>query len=221
MKDNEKTNYWETDVYKQYEKKMEEKQKFVKSGPNVIHLEYYGGVILENEILDYEKKLKAEGLELSRFDKNGVMYACIDKFTLVTFIGIAQPLIGELINGIEANATWDVIKYIVISTWKSVRKKTYTRATNQEVIKKEINFGLKVKLDENTSFDFELNGDLDIKTIDKSLNKILTFIENHQKNKNYKRTEYIYFDNKQDEWITVDVETEIRKMMLNGELNKK
>lgn len=221
MEKTDDISFWETEEYKEYERKMEEKEKFIKKGSKVIHLEYIGGVFPETDILEYESKLESVGLELSRFDKNGVMYASLDRFTLLTFIAIAQPLIGELVKGVGTNATWDIIKYLLKSAWGSVRKRTYSRATSQEMTKKEISFGLKVRLDENTSFDFELSGDLDDKIIDNSLDKVLDFIGNQQLNKIYKRTEYVYYDDNKKKWIIVEVEKEISKMIKSGKLNKK
>ena len=82
-------------------------------------------------------------------------------------------------------------------------------------------FGLKVKLYKNTSFDFELKGDLDDKTIENSLNKVLGFLENQQLNNNYKQPDYVFYEKINNTWVKVDVEKEIRKKILNGKMNKK
>jgi hypothetical protein len=210
-----------SDAYKAYEKMMIEKEKYLKNGPNVIHLEYLGSLFAESDFIEFESKLNGVGLELSRFDKSGVMYACLDKFELVTYISIAPPIIIELIKGIGSNATWDVIKYLLFSAWEKVRNKSYTRATTEISEKKEISFGLKVSIDRNTTFNMSLKGDLDESVIQNSLDKVLDFLKEQKPNEKYKLPDYVYFDTASDKWVKVDVLSEIRKMMENRELNRK
>jgi hypothetical protein len=210
-----------SDEWKAYEKMMIEKEKYIKKGPNVIHIVYLGSLFTEADFFEFESKLNGVGLELSRFDKSGVMYASLDKFDLVTYISIAPPIVVELIKGIGSNATWDVIKYLLISAWEKVRNKSYTRATTHFSEKKEISFGLKVSIDKNTNFNMSLKGDLDESVIQNSLDKVLDFLKEQNRNEKYKQPDFVYFDSASNKWVKVDVESEIRKMMENGELNSK
>jgi len=210
-----------SDEYKEYEEMMIEKKKDLKNGPNVIHLEYLGSLFEESDFIEYENKLNGVGLELSRFDKSGVMYNCLDKFELVTYISIAPPIILELIKGTGSNATWDVVKYLLFSAWRKLRNKSYTRATSQIAEKKEISFGLKVSIDSQTAFDMSLKGDLDESVIQNSLDKVLDFLREQKPNEKFKHPDYVYFDSISSKWVKVDVLSEIRKMMENGELNSK
>lgn len=210
-----------SDAWKIYERKMIEREKFIKNGPNVIHIEYLDPLFVESDFVEFENKLNGVGLELSRFDKSGVMYACLDKFELVTYISIAPPIIIELIKGTGSNATWDIIKYLLFSSWKKIRGRFYTRATTQISEKKEISFGLRVSLDRNTTFNMSLKGDLDESVIQNSLDKVLDFLKEQNLNDKYKHPDYVYFDPDSDKWIKVDVDAEIRKMLENRELNRK
>jgi len=210
-----------SDEYKEYEKMMNEKEKYLKKGPNVIHLQYLGSLFEESDFIEYENKLNDVGLELSRFDKSGVMYNCLDKFELVTYISIAPPIILELIKGTGSNATWDVLKYLLFSAWRKVRNKSHTRATTQISEKKEILFGLKVSIDSQTAFNMSLKGDLDESIILNSLDKVLDFLREQKPNEEFKHPDCVYFDSISSKWIKVDVLSEIKKMMENGELNRK
>lgn len=208
-------NLMNSDVWKAYEKSMNEKKKYIKNGPNVIHLEYLDPMFVESDFIEFENKLNSVGLELSRHDKSNEMYACIDDFDLVTYISIATPLIIELIKGVALNATWDVIKYLLIFSWNKIRCKFYTRVTDQISERKEITFGLKVSLDVNTSFNMSLKGDIDKSVIQNSLDKVLGFLKEQNLNDKYKRPDNVYFDSASGEWIKINVESEIRKKIGN------
>ena len=187
----------------------------------MIHLEYLGSLFSESDFIEFESKLSGVGLELSRFDKCGVMYACLDKFELVTYISIAPPIIIELIKGTGSNATWDVIKYLLFSAWKKVRNKSYTRATNLISEKKEISFGLKVSIDRHTTFNMSLKGDVDESVIQNSLDKVLDFLREQNPDEKCKLPDYVNFDSTSGKWVKIDVVSEIIKMKENGELNRK
>ncbi|MBE0663112.1 MAG: hypothetical protein IH597_11670 [Bacteroidales bacterium] len=210
-----------SEEWKAYKEKMIEKEKYLKNGPNVIHIEYLNSIFSKTDFDEYENKLIGVGLELSRFDKSCVMYACMDKFDLVTYISLAPPIIVELLKGTGSNVTWDVIKYLLISSWKKIRNKFYTRSTSQISERKEISFGLKVSLDRNTTFNMDLKGDLDEAVIQNSLDKVLDFLREQKANDQYKHPDYVYFDSISEKWIRVDVESEIREMIERGKMNRK
>ena len=103
MTKNFENDFFKSNTWKEYEKMMTEKEKYIKKGPNVIHLEYLGKMLTDKDINDYEIKLKDVGLELSRFDKSEVMYASLDKYSLIAYILLAQPIIGEFIKDMTSN----------------------------------------------------------------------------------------------------------------------
>lgn len=211
MQDNSINEFMDSDAWKKYEKKERGKRKFVKTGKNVVHLEYLRHLLSEKDISDFEAKLNDVDLELSSYDKTGTFYAYLDEFQLTVYLLITQPLIGELIKGISTNATWDAIKYILISTWKKIKNQSYVKRTSQTSENKEVSFGLQVQLDKNTSFNLKLEGDIEESIIETSLDKVLNFISNQNPNKNYKNTDFGYFDRTGNEWVKIDVDNEIRK----------
>ncbi|WP_311266658.1 hypothetical protein, partial [Xanthomonas sp. WCS2017Noco2-62] len=72
---------WSEEEVINYATKMYNKMLTVKQGDNVIHLDYFEGLIIRNEISEIENLLGDGKLELSRFDKNGFAYNSIDDFT--------------------------------------------------------------------------------------------------------------------------------------------
>jgi hypothetical protein len=203
--------YMNSPEMKEYQAKMEAKNKFVKTGSNVVHFEYLGSLISEEEFEDYEKRLLKNGLELSRFDKEGVMYASLDDFQITVYILLAQPIIQELLVGLSTNATWDVIKFMLRNSFEKLNGKEYKKCSPSKVDTKKVCFGLKVKLDKNTSFNFKLDGDLEESTIEKSLDKILIFLKEQKVNDTFKHTDMVYIDKKNGNWFKVDTEKELKK----------
>jgi len=221
MTDNFIEEFKNSETWKKYEEQERAKEKYLKSGPNVVHFEYLGPLFTDQDISEFENKLEDVGLELSRFDRNGTMYASLDNYQLVVYLVIAQPLIGQLIQGVATNAIWDIIKYILLSSWRKLKNQTYTRATSQQSKKKEISFGLKVKLDKNTSFNIKLDGDIEESVIESSLDKVLNFIGEQKLNESFKHADLVFLDKETNKWKKVDVEKEIRKMAANSRLKRK
>ena len=215
MKDTSRTNFLNSDMWNEYEKIMEEKRKTIKSGDNIVHLDYFEGLIPDETILEIEHKLQNVGLDLSRFDKNGVMEASWEDYSLTVFLFIHEKLIKEILKGVVTNAAWDAIKQSLIIAWKHVRNKTITQHTSGQSRQKNIKFGLKVNLDKNTSLNIELKGNVSEEIIEKSLNKVLTVIENHSLNMSYKHPDYLFYDESKDEWFKIDVEEAIRNEALS------
>ncbi len=199
---------------------MIDKKKTIIHVDNAIHLDYLGKMISEEDIKRFEGIAKNSGLQLSRFDKSGGMHASLDQYTLIASLLVTQPLIGNILIGVGGSATWEAIKYILISTWKNVRNKSYQKLSGGGVQDKKLTFGLRVTLDKNTGFDFELSGDFDEKIIDNSLNKVLKFLKEKKINKEYQYPKYLHYSPEQDEWIEIDVEFEIRKNISEYEKDK-
>lgn len=211
MDDKTPSDFFDSKTYKEYEKTLREKEKYIKRGPNVIHIQYLKGLITENQILDYEKKLKQHGFELSRFDSAGVMYANFNAFELPIYLAISQPILIEILKTTGTNASWELIKYVTINIWRSVRNKSYYRGNSKNLSKQNVKFGLKVNLDKNTGFNLELKGDISESTIENSIDKILDFLREQPLKKEYSLTDYARFDAKKNRWLKIDVENEIRK----------
>nr|WP_319999152.1 hypothetical protein [uncultured Draconibacterium sp.] len=221
MQEKDTKKFWQTKEYKEYEEFLKEKEKFIKHGPDVIHLTHLGPVFDQVELKEIENRLSKNGIQLSHYDKSGDMYAALEDFSLITFLAISQPIIGELINGILPNALWDTIKFTVSSIHQKVKNRNCNRATIDEVVSKPMTFGMKVQIDKNTSFDFKLDGEFDENIVNSSLDKVLDYLKEQKPNSVYKRTEFVVFDSSNKKWKIVDIEKEMLKLMKEGKLNKK
>ena len=200
--------------YLELKKLREERSKTLKSGDNVIHLEYLGGLLDINDIAEIENRLKQADIELSRFDYSGFPKATLEDYLNVVFVAIQTPLISNILTGVFSNFVWESIKFSVIKIWLNTRQKKITKITSSAQEKKNVTFGLEVSLDKNTSFNFRLDGDLSEKTIDKSLDKILNFLKEQKLNENYKHQYFMTYNSNLDNWEKLDVEEELRKEIL-------
>ena len=187
-----------------------ERNQTVKKGDNVLHLEFLGE-LSDKELKEIETKLSDANLELSYYNKSGITYASLEDYSLVTFFIIHQALMLEILKNAGMNATWDAIKWSLLFSWSKLRGKKFNKYQGSKFTEKETKFGFTAQLDEHTSLNLELNGNLDNEQVAVALDKVLGFIEKHKRNHSYKMPDYSYYDKTKGEWIKDDVMEEIRK----------
>ncbi|RLJ32975.1 hypothetical protein CLU97_2446 [Chryseobacterium sp. 7] len=218
-------NWSEKDVIN-YATKMYNKMSTVKRGDNIIHLDYFDGLIIANEISEIENLLEDGKLELSRFDKRGISYNSIEDFTLQVSLYINNPVIQSILLGVAGNIAWDSIKNTSIFIWKTIKKRHWD---NEESNKRQkINFGLKIKTDKekiiSLNLDSELTDDLLLKALDKSLEVVKELnkldIQKDSDDTLFYPADFYTFDIEKKLWLEVDIMEEIRKKHLKQKLNK-
>lgn len=187
-----------------------EKRKNIKKAEDALHIQYLGNTIDESDFERYEEKLSEVGFKLSRFDESGEVKQSLDSFSLVSFILLNEHVFSGLYSDIQGNLKWDVIKFLLRSLYGKLKGKKYQRIRAGSIEEKEISFGLKVKLDKNTQFDFSFTN-LDKETFNKSLDKILGFLEKKDKNQEYKLPNFVEYDSKKKKWAEINVMEEIKK----------
>jgi hypothetical protein len=200
----------QSDSYKSQQKLIEERKKTIKRGNNVVHLEFLGE-LEQNELNEIENKLKSANLELSYFNKTGVIYNNLDQYSLVTYFVLSQPLVQEILKSIGMSATWDSIKWVITFALEKLKGKKYNKIVDSEIKESEMKFGFSAKLDENTEFNFELDGNLDKEIIQNSLNQAFEFLEKQKINESYKIADYVNYSKEEKEWKKTDVMEEISK----------
>ena len=191
---------------------MSEKYSTIKVGDNVIHLDYYDGLVNEDEIKEIEGKIAQEGLELSRFDKNGVIYASIEDFTLQIALFISTPIVQNILLGVGTNALWDSIKHTSHFIWKRVKMRLWDLPA--AVRKRKINFGLRVRLDKNRRLEFKLDGEADEQITLLALDKMIELLKSESKNNTKSGGQFFVFDASRNSWQEINVHEEIYKIAL-------
>lgn len=192
---------------------MYKKYDTTKNVERVIHLDYIGGTISEEDLSEIQKILSHIDYELSYYDKSGIPKASLEDFALQISIILNDPTIKSVLWGVATNMIWDSIKTSLTILRNSLKDKMYTKITSNGIeIKRNINFGVKIALDKNTKFDFNLKGDLTEEETSESLDKILDFLREVKLNEHNKRTEFMEYESNKKNWKAIDVLSEIRKM---------
>ena len=207
------SNLTEEEIEK-HAKFMSEKKSTIKKGDNVIHLTYYHELLDDKDILEIENNISTVGLELSRYDKSGVLEASLEEFILQVSISLGDPIVSNITLGVVSSAVWDTIKVSTIYIWKKIKERVWDKNKAEKQIKRSFNFGLHIRLDENTAIDLKLDGEMTEETILKVLDKVPNLIKYSKRNKKPKLAKFISTD-KNGEWKEINVEEEIRKKIIN------
>jgi len=199
---------WSEEQLDEYSSIMAAKYSTIKKGPNVIHLEYYGGLIDNNDISEIEANISTLGLQLSRFDKNGVAYASIHDFTLQVALFLSDPIVQTILLGVGTNALWDSIKASSLLVWRRLKQRVWHLPENERRLK--INFGLKVRIDAENFFDLKLDGEADEETTLQALDKALELIKSVKDIQAKSRNKFFIYDKKKG-WIEINIREELMK----------
>ncbi len=203
---------WSDVEVEKYATIMSEKYSTIKRGDNVIHLDYYDGLITATEISDIEKSLKEFDLELSRFDKNGVPYASIEDFNLHIAIFLSASIVQNILHGLGSNALWDTIKNITYFVWAKVKQRHWDRPAEKQR-KTNLNFGLKVNIDKNKSFELKLDGDLSDELVFDVLEKMLDLLKSAENKDRHQTNNFYIFDKQFKKLTKVDKMNEVSKKL--------
>ncbi|WP_426479524.1 hypothetical protein ACP3T3_08875 [Chryseobacterium sp. CBSDS_008] len=215
--------HWSEDDINNYAKIMYNKMLTVKHGDNIVHLDYFDGLIVSNEIFEIEKLLGDSKLELSRFDKSGIPHNSIEDFTLQVALCINNPIVQNILLGIAGNIAWDSIKKASVLIWKTIQQRHWN---SEELNKKQkINFGLKIKTSKNKSISLNLDSglteELVLKALDTSL-EVVKELNQSDKSKGSNKLSYpsdfYVFDKEKNLWFEVDIMEEVRRKHLNQNL---
>jgi hypothetical protein len=196
------------------------KQSTVKHGKNVIHLQYYGEIIADNDIYELDQLLALSGLELSHYDMNGVPTASLRDFTLEVFLVINNPVIQDVLVGLLSSVLWDSIKASTLLVWNRMKNNHWSSPRIKE--KSEgLQFGVKVQLDNSTTVDFKLEGDVSQELIEASLEKMLSVVNAIQKNNIKERQIFCTYNEQTQSWDAVDSMEQLIKanQQRNSEIN--
>jgi hypothetical protein len=202
---------WTESELDDYVNLMEEKNRTVKKGENVIHLDYYGGLLTDSEIEEISSILNRSNLELSRYDKSGIMFAAVDDFILQVAIFLNDKTTQDILIGVGSGALWDTIKHVSLYIWKKVHNKFLNKVSAHKVSKQKLNFGIKLVLDKNTKFEFKISGNISEELALKSMDNILNFLRDVKPNVSNRPPDFVVYNSTKDKWEILNILEEIRK----------
>lgn len=181
----------------------------IENEDNIVHLKY-PGCLTQDDLSELSTILTRANLELKPSNSVGKITASLDDFNLLVSIAISSPLVVELIKGLGTNAAWDIIKLAILSVRSKVLGQKVYNITARGQTEREMTIGIKMKLDKNTQYDFEIKGTEEI--VDKSLDKVLDFLREQKPNSGYEHPFYVKYSNENQDWEAINVLEEMRKM---------
>lgn len=204
-------DFMQSDVYKQQMNLLEEKKKTVKYGSNVVHINYYEHVLNDADLNEFAGLLKKVQLEISSYNKTGVVYNSLEDYTNMMSIALNDELTKNIVFGVVGNAVWDTIKTIAKTILPNTKPKKSTKIAGNKTTKKSMTFGISMSLDKNTGFRFRLDSTLTSKTTDKALDQIKEVVKKQTPNKAYDHPLFFYYDKKKNIWIGVNMLEDLRR----------
>jgi hypothetical protein len=193
---------------------MDQKKSTILRGDDVIHLDYFHGLIDDFDIRHITDKFRDMDIRLSRYDKNGISFANLKDYTLQISLALSNPIVQGVIAGLTVNAVWAGLKRTTLFIWEKVRCRQIPIPD-----KSKMNFGLRLQAENGAWVDFKLDGDFSEQTVLNALDKMLPMIQ--QKGKfEPEKLNFLVFDLENNEWTLVDTMAEFRRIAAEQQLKR-
>lgn len=193
---------------------MEKKKSTILKGDDVIHLDYFHGLIDDLDIQHVTEQLQEINIRLSRYDKNGITYASLQDFTLQVSLSLKDPIVQGVIAGLAVNSIWAGIKRAVVYLWHKFKDR------RQSIIgSAKMNFGLRIQVQKDTWIDFKLDGEFSEQTVLTALDKVIPMIQEKSKFE-AEKLNFLVFNPDTSEWHLVDTMAEFRRIAAEQQIKR-
>ena len=135
-----------------------ERHSKIKNTPNAVHINYYEGIITASEIETIEKELAKLNLDLSLYNKSGVIYNSIFDLTSLVSVALGDELTKNIIYEVVGGAVWDGIKNVIYRVFNKTKNQTINNYSVNKVIKTKVTFGVNFRLNKNQGLYFNFKG---------------------------------------------------------------
>lgn len=150
---------WSEETLLQQAAIMANKEKTIKKGENVIHINYINGLITEDELFEIEHKVLDAGLELSSYDKAGVAYASFSELTGTIQVILSSKISHDIVIGAAGSGTWALLSLVLSGIYKKLRDRKFTKmSSGGHTEKKEATLSLVLKIGDNNIAEYNLVG---------------------------------------------------------------
>jgi len=138
------------------------KDKAIRKGENVLHIEYLGGLLSDEDLIEFEVELKKIGIELSLHDKKGVQYGSLEELSGVVTGILSSDITNNILTGVVGNAVWSGLCKVWVLIYKKLKGKQITTITEGGHSKlKEATMSIVLYLNPVASIEYNLKGDFD------------------------------------------------------------
>ncbi|MBO0592883.1 hypothetical protein I2486_15875 [Cellulophaga sp. E16_2] len=190
----------ESEAFKSQRKLLEEKRKTLKPGPNVIHLDYSGQYTTE-ELKTISDILNLNDLELSSYDRSGIIMNSVDDFIGYTIVVLNTPIVQNILKDVVKNTAWETIKLAFTKILLLSKNRVTKKVSTNEIKESNIKIAISCKTNTNNEYRFDFEGITNESEIDGILDKTLVFLSEQTKNDEYCLPEKVEFSKKKQKWV--------------------
>lgn len=200
----------ESKEYLGYLAERKEKGKTLLWGDDIVHLTYLAPIIDKETLEILKTELKNVNLRLSSWDDFGVIKATFEDYSLQVYLAISNPVTLEILKTIGLNIIWETIKTSTLKIHKKIFRPKDDQISN---ISSNINFGIKLKVDDKVTFEFKLDGNLNDALVLESMDKALDFIKENYGKSTLANQHQIFsvLDRKNKKWNKIDIMKEVKR----------
>ncbi len=153
---------WDDELIMKNAQYMYEKEKSIKKGNNVLHIEYLEGILIQKDLEEIEKVLQTTDIELSSYDKSNVPYNSLNELTGVIKLILNSKISEDIFIGVVGNAVWDAMCKVFLLTYNKIKgKKYHERFSGGKIKSKNANMSLVIRKTQTTSIEYVLEGETD------------------------------------------------------------
>ena len=194
-----------------------------------ITLCYYKGLVPDSILQNEIKNLNKINISLIIKDKSGKAMMADFQFMNNVYIFFGSEFIQHLLALTLVHVSYDIIKKFIIKIWKSVRNKKLSSIKSSKVVKENINFGIDAQISKTSTYHFRINGELESKTVETCIDKILNFLKEHPKHEElliidnlpYLKNDIVRYNTTNEEWEILNLHKEVKKIIKKQKNNDK
>lgn len=180
-----------------------------------IFLEYYKGVLDEDDYKIQKEKLREIGIHIEEYDKSKIPMMSYGDLENIVSIVINSSTLQFLLNNIVLpGIAYDIFKKLIIWIWNNVKGKKITKLySGGKIEEEEVSFGLKIQCDKN-NITMRLSGEYCDEDKNKCIDKAFDYLKDAQEkseiNERPSRT-WLRYDNNVKSWYEVDMFSELQR----------
>ena len=177
-----------------------------------IYLRYIGSLIEKDALEEIINNLTNHKINIKAKDTSGELMMSVEELVAPVAIILSSDVVQAYILGLSSNASYDLIKNVVISIWNQVSGKKYIRFNHRKSEEFEANFDLNVESPNNVKVQFKLKGDIPNELKDKCIENAFKMVNENVFPEIV--TGYICrFDNDSEKWEAYEQTDYVRKFI--------
>ncbi len=199
------------DVWEEQRLLLEERRRTIVLSPTALHIDYYGPILTPKELKECEHVLREAGLQLSSFNKTGIVYAAFEDYSNLARVILHDELTKSIVYGVAGSLVWETIKEVTKRAWRSLAGAKTKRVSGPDIEDSKVTFGIDYRIDANTGIAFRLEGSLSEASLDKILDETRSLVGKMTPNAEYQRPLFARYDVKTKRWVILDPIEEVRR----------